>query len=107
MTAPPPFDTDGKNRSQLINQIRSLEDTCNTQDASIHTMAAREGRLFLDSRLMRELLEKIQGDDCGGGRAKDIYCTWVVTSEGRMCIHDAAKEVLEKVATKKRGGAHD
>lgn len=99
MTAPPPVDVKNKSPEELEKIIRDLEKTCGTQDAGIHASSVREGRLFLDNKYMKELLQELSSADCDG-RAKEIYCTWVNTPGGQMCVHDAAKEVLAKIAAK-------
>lgn len=46
MTAPPPYNPEGKSREQLIQKIRDLEETCAMQDKAaqefIATMRKKE-----------------------------------------------------------------
>lgn len=100
MTPRPPVDVKGKSSEELVKIIRDLETSCNAQDSGIHASSAREGRLFLANRAMRETLQKISDSNCG--RLDGSWDVWVDIegTKERRCIHAAAREVLAKVAAK-------
>lgn len=90
------MDLEGKNTAQLGNAIRSLEYTCNAQDAAAQVASRNLMRLEIDNRDMLKTLKLIQESDCGGHKGMTTCGSWIDTPGGLECIHVAAKKAIEK-----------
>lgn len=100
MTPKSPLDLTGKSVYALKRIVRKLEGDLNSVDAQIHNSQHREGRLFLDNKMMKETLQNIFDSDCESQGVASCRI-WIYKPPGsRKCVHLAAHEVLEQIRKK-------